>query len=195
MKLFSVGINWAFKKKYTPPHPPPIEAHVGIRVLWRSTVSTERGFWHSPPLSPRLQPLHDIVQFTAQDPLQHQLLNFTPGYEVSLSSFTDISSSSCFQRMEGRGINSAPEDRHSCSRPAEFGIPELWRCGTDLSRSVIWDVHAHPHVTFFFSFFLKSTRLCSTCIDNKFQSLKVFQKMTFLCSSQLYSILVNTVFW
>lgn len=62
-------------------------------------------------------------------------------------------------------------------------------------HALLFGMCMHIHTSHFsFLFFLKSTRLCSTCIDNKFQSLKVFQKMTFLCSSQLYSILVNTVF-
>lgn len=163
VKRFSVGINWAFKKKKstTPTQnrvsPTDVEARVGIYESCEEAQWVQSGFLTQPPLFPSLQPLPDIGQLRAQDPLQHQLLDSTPSYEVSLSSFTAISSSSssCFQRMGGRGINSAPEDRHSCSCPAELGIPGPWRGGTDLWCSVVWDVYAHPWVTFVIFFFLK----------------------------------------
>lgn len=65
--------------------------------------------------------------------------------------------------------------------------------GRSAQTAVIWDDCVHPGVTvFIFSFPPHPPKKALGCVERALQtnfSLRVFQKMTFLCSSQPYSLL------
>lgn len=62
VKRFSVGINWAFKKKKVQPPPKTEFPLQTLRHAWVSTSPVKKrsgcrvGFWHSPPYSPVYSP-------------------------------------------------------------------------------------------------------------------------------------------